>query len=157
MTLLLTLITASTESILKNLLIKVWKDCSWIMWTLCMLIFMIIKLLLKKSVEDSIKLSKMEKLSIGLLPTGMLKVYSMHLPYASVLTSTSQLEDRMNIICSLETMRKYNILASIRNITMDLLLGVLFAVVSLLENISKELERSSTDSMTKIVLSQLKC
>jgi hypothetical protein len=84
-----------------------------------MLIFMIMILLLKKFVEDSIKLSKMEKLSIGLLPTGMLKVYSMHLPSANALTSTSQSEDRMNIICSLETMRKYNILVSIKNITMD--------------------------------------
>ena len=122
-----------------------------------MLIFMITKLLSKKFAEGSIKLSKMEKLSIGLLQTGMLKVYSMHLLFANALISTNQSEDRTNIICSLETMRKYNILVSIKNITMDSLLGVHFAAVSLLENILKELEKNSIDSMTKIVLSQLKC
>lgn len=157
MTLLLTLITASTESILKNQPIKVWNDFSQTMWTLCMHIFMIIKLPLKKSAEDSIKLSKKEKPSIGLLPTGMLKASSMHLLSANVSISTNLSEDRMNIICSLETMRKYNILAYIKNIAMDLLLGVPFVVVSLLENILKELEKNSTDSMIKTVPSLLRC
>lgn len=120
-------------------------------------ISMITKLLLKKSAEDSMKSSKMEKPSIGLPPTGMLKVSSMLLLSVSVSTSINQSEDKANIICSLETMKKYNILAFIKNTTMGLLLGVHFAEASLLENILKELERSSTDSMTKTVLSPLKC
>jgi hypothetical protein len=54
-------------------------------------------------------------------------------------------------------MKKYNILDFIKNITMGLLLGVHYVVVFLLENILKELERNSIDSMTKIVHSQSIC
>lgn len=157
MTLTLTLITVSTENILKSLLIKVWLDYSQTTWTLCMPIFMITKLLLKKFVEASIKSQKMVKLSIGLLPIGMLRVSSMPLRSVSASISISQSEDKTNITCSLETMKKYNILDFIKNITMGLLLGVHFAVVFLLENILKELERNLIDSMTKIVHSQSIC
>ncbi len=99
----------------------------------------------------------MVKLSIGLLPIGMLRVSSMPLRSVSASISISQLEDKTNITCSLETMKKYNILDFIKNITMGLLLGVHYVVVFLLENILKELERNSIDSMTKIVHSQSIC
>lgn len=99
----------------------------------------------------------MVKLSIGLLPIGMLRVSSMPLRSVSASISISQLEDKTNITCSLETMKKYNILDFIKNITMGLLLGVHFVVVFLLENILKELERNLIDSMTKIVHSQSIC
>jgi hypothetical protein len=87
----------------------------------------------------------------------MLKASSMLLLSASVSTSISQSEGKTNIICSLETTKKYNILAFIKNTTTGLLLGVHFAEASLLENTLKELERSSTGSTTKTVPSLLKC
>lgn len=99
----------------------------------------------------------MVKLSIGLLPIGMLRVSSMPLRSVSASISISQSEDKINITCSLETMKKYNILDFIKNITMGLLLGVHFVVVFLLENILKELERNLIDSMTKIAHSQSIC
>lgn len=95
-----------------------------------MLIFMTTKLLLKKSAEDSMKLLKMEKLSIGLPPTGMLKAFSMLLLSVNASTSINQSEDKVNTICSLENMKKFNILDFIKNTSMDLLLGAHFVVVS---------------------------
>jgi hypothetical protein len=113
------------KNTLSKQLIEVLKIYNWIMLTLSLHIFSILKLLLNKFVEASIKLLEKEKLSIGVLATGMQTLFLVHSQYVKNTISISQYALRMSITCLLESSFNTNMKTCSKTTDLDLLLGVL--------------------------------
>jgi ABC-type Na+ efflux pump permease subunit len=113
------------ENILSKQLIEVLKTYNWIMSTLSLHIFSILKLLLNKFVEAFIKSFKKEKLSIGVLATGMQNLFLVHLQCVKNTISISQYALRTSITCLSESSFNTNMKTCSKTMDLDLLLGVL--------------------------------